>query len=133
MKPVRALAALLLTVVKLGAAIPVVTESKIRSLSMSDLKQQLSNLDDELNQLSSLSLLSGIGSVGYRSQTHKSPTVTEWVQIDLDKEASIDQIVLVPALWRDTKSGFRADGFPRKFKILAGTAGDTVGKVVASF
>jgi signal transduction histidine kinase len=133
MKPVRALAALLLTVVKLGAAIPVVTESKIRSLSMSDLKQQLSNLDDELNQLSSLSLLSGIGSVGYRSQTHKSPTVTEWVQIDLGKEASIDQIVLVPALWRDTKSGFRADGFPRKFKILAGTAGDAVGKVVASF
>ena len=133
MKPVQASAALLLTGVLLNAATPVDSVSKIHGLSISDLKQHLSTLDDELDQLSSLSLLSGIGSVGYRSQAHMSPAVTEWVQIDLGKEAPIDQIVLVPTLWRDTKSGFRADGFPRKFRILAGTAGDTVGKVVASY
>jgi signal transduction histidine kinase len=133
MKPVRALAILLLTGVTLGAATPVDTESKIHGLSMSDLKQRLATLDDELNQLASLSLLSGVGSVGYRSQPHMSPTVTESIQIDFGSEAPIDQIVLVPTLWRDTKTGFRADGFPREFRILAGTAGDTVGKVVASY
>ena len=133
MKPVRALAILLLTGVTLGAATPVDTEYKTHGLSMSDLKQRLATLDDELNQLASLSLLSGIGSVGYRSQAHMSPTVTESIQIDFGSEAPIDQIVLVPTLWRDTKTGFRADGFPREFRILAGTAGDTVGKVVASY
>lgn len=133
MKPVRALAILLLTGVTLGAATPVDTESKIHGLSMSDLKQRLATLNDELNQLASLSLLSGVGSVGYRSQPHMSPTVTESIQIDFGSEAPIDQIVLVPTLWRDTKTGFRADGFPREFRILAGTAGDTVGKVVASY
>ncbi len=90
-------------------------------------------VDQELNQLASLSLLSGVGSVGYRSQIHTSPSVVEFIQIDLGNEVSIDQIVLVPTLWRDTKTGFRADGFPLEFKIIAGASGDPFGTVVASY
>lgn len=110
---------------------PVNTETRIHALSLSDLEQHLVTVDRELNQLASLSLQSGVGSVGYRSEAHESPTKQEWIQIDLGKEVPIDQIVLVPTLWRDTKTGFRADGFPREFRILAGTAGDPVGTVLA--
>jgi signal transduction histidine kinase len=108
-------------------------ESRVRTLSQTDLEQRLAAVDHELNQLASLSLLSGVGSVGYRSQAHSSPKAPESIQIDLGDEVVIDQIVLVPALWRDTKTGFRADGFPREFKIIAGTASDPVGTVVASY
>lgn len=108
-------------------------ESRVRTLSQTDLEQCLVTLDRELNHLASLSLLSGVGSVGYRSQAHSSPNAPESILIDLGDEVLIDQIVLVPTLWRDTKTGFRADGFPREFRIIAGTASDPVGTVVASY
>jgi signal transduction histidine kinase len=134
MNPVRTFATLLLLAgIVLAASKPVDTVTRIQALSLSDLKQRLMDVDDELNRIASLSLLSGVGSVGYRSQAHTSPTDTEWVQIDLGNEVPVDEIVLVPTLWRDTKTGFRADGFPREFKIIAGTAGDPAGTVVASF
>lgn len=126
--------ALLLPTGNLQAATPPVdAKSRIHGLSLSNLEQRLFNVDHELNQLASLSLLSGVGSVGYRSQAHTSPTEPESIQIDLGKDVVIDQIVLVPTLWRDTKTGFRADGFPREFRIIAGTAGDTDGTVLASY
>lgn len=134
MQPVRTFAALLLLAgVMPAATTPMDTVARVHALSLSDLKARLATVDRELNQLASLSLLSGVGSVGYRSLPHTSPTDTEWIQIDLGNEASIDQIVLVPTLWRDTKTGFRADGFPSEFRILAGTASDPVGTVVASY
>jgi len=108
-------------------------EARVRTLSQSDLERCLVTLDRELNHLASLSLLSGVGSVGYRSQTHSSPNAPESIRIDLGDEVVIDQIVLIPTLWRDTKTGFRADGFPREFRIIAGTASDPVGTVVASY
>lgn len=122
-------AAILLTGILHAAATP----DSIGSLSLKGLEQRLAAVDQELNQLASYSLRSGIGAVGYRSQVHTSPTDTEWVQIDLGKEVPIHEIVLVPTLWRDTRTGFRADGFPREFKIIAGTASDPAGTVVASF
>lgn len=134
MNPVRIFATLLLLAgIVPGASKPVDTESRIHTLSLSDLKQRLVDVNHELNQLASLSLLSGVGSVGFRSRTHTSPTDKEWVQVDFGNEVPIDEIVLVPTLWRDTKTGFCSDGFPREFKIITGTAGDPVGTVVASF
>lgn len=112
---------------------PADTKSPLRGLSLSELEQNLQTVDHELNQLASLSLLSGVGSVGYRSLPHSSPTEQESIQINLGDEVTIDQIVLVPTLWRDTRTGFRADGFPREFRIIVGTASDPVGKVVASY
>ena len=116
-----------------AAADPVDAKAQVNSLSLADLERRLVALDHELNQLASLSLLSGVGSVGYRSQVHTSPTDPESIRIDLGNEATIDQIVLVPTLWRDTKTGFRADGFPREFRIIAGTTSDPVGTVLASY
>lgn len=112
---------------------PADAKSRLRGLSLSELEQNLLTVDHELNQLASLSLLSGVGSVGYRSKAQSSPTEQESIQIDLGDEVTIDQIVLVPTLWRDTKTGFRADGFPREFRIIAGTASDSVGTVVATY
>lgn len=109
------------------------TESRIHALSQTELERRLVIVDRELNQLASLSLPSGVGSVGYRSQAHGSPHNPESIQIDLGSTVAIDQILLVPIIWRDTRTGFRADGFPLEFKIIAGTANDTVGTVVASY
>lgn len=128
------LVALLLSTEILPAAPPPEdAESRVHALSQTGLEQRLVTVDSELNQLASLSLLSGVGSVGYRSQIHTSPTDPESIRIDLGKELSIDQIVLVPTLWRDTRTGFRADGFPREFRIIVGTATDSAGTVVASY
>lgn len=128
-----ATAPLLIAGIIQAAPPPLDAESRIHALSLTELEQRLATLDHELSQLASLSLLSGVGAVGYRSQIHTSPTVPESIQIDLGKEVAIDEIVLVPTLWRDTMTGFRADGFPREFRIIAGTAGDPVGTVVASY
>ena len=116
-----------------AATSPADAESRHRGLSLSELEQNLLTVDHELDQLASLSLLSGVGSVGYRSLAHSSPTERESIQIDLGDEVTIDQIILVPTLWRDTRTGFRADGFPREFRIIVGTASDPVGTVVASY
>lgn len=116
-----------------AATHPADNPSRIQTLSQSDLEQRLVNVDQELNQLASLSLLSGVGSVGYRSQPHDSSRNPESIRIDLGGEVVIDQIVLVPTIWRDTKTGFRADGFPSEFRIIAGTGKDESGTVVASY
>jgi len=101
--------------------------------SLSQLEQRAADIDAELNQLAHYSLRSGVGSIGYRSAAHLEPEHTEWVQIQLEADTPIDQIVLVPTIWRDTKSGFKADGFPLQFRIIAGTAHDLEGSVIASF
>jgi signal transduction histidine kinase len=108
-------------------------ETQVHTRSHADLEQRLVSVDRELSQLASLSLLSGVGSVGYRSHFHDSPTDPESIEVDLGGEMAINQIVLVPTLWRDTRTSFRADGFPREFRVIAGTAADTVGTVVASY
>lgn len=124
---------LLITETLQAATTPANAESRVHALSLTDLEQRLVAVDQELNKLASLSLLSGVGSVGYRSQVHTSPTEPESIQIDLGNEVTIDQIVLIPTLWRDTRTGFRADGFPREFKIIAGTSSDPVGTTIASY
>jgi hypothetical protein len=125
--------AVLLAGTLLGAGTPSQPHKPINSASLSELEQRLTATDLELSQLASYSLRTGVGAVGYRSQDHSVATESEWIQIDLDHEKTIDQIVLVPVLWRDSKSGFRADGFPSEFRILVGTASDPVGTVVASY
>ncbi len=126
-------AALLLAGPLQGMGKPAEELAKIDKLSLKVLEQRLATVDQELNQLASYSLRSGVGAVGYRSRVHTSPSEPEWIQIDLGRELPIDQIVLVPTIWRDSKTGFRADGFPREFKILAGTGCDEAGTVVADF
>ena len=99
--------------------------------SLTELEQRLEELDTELQQLAHYSLRTGIGSVGYRSDEHEDPNSTEWIQIELGQAYPLDEIVLVPSIWRDSEAGFRADGFPTAFNILAGDGYST--NVLASF
>lgn len=109
------------------------SSTKIESLTLIQLEQRLAAIDSVLERLAHFSLRSGIGPVGYRSRTHSDPANTEWIQIELSEETSIDQIVLVPTIWRDTERGFVADGFPVEFTVTAGTHADPNATVIARF
>ena len=129
------IAILCLTSLLLGT-LPAVTSSASalpERLSTTQLEQRLQAIDAELEQLARFNPRSGTGSIGYRSATHPDANQLEWVQVELEQPTRIDQIVLVPAIWRDTESGFQADGFPVNFRILAGTEPNSAGTVIASF
>jgi signal transduction histidine kinase len=126
-------AALLLAGILPGMAASVEPAGPLSALSTSGLEQRLVSIDSELAKLASYSLLSGVGSVGFRTAAHKECAHAEWIQIDFGQEETIDQVILVPAIWRDTRSGFQADGFPLEFRIVVGTGQDDKGTVVASF
>ena len=55
------------------------------------------------------------------------------MEVDLGSEYSIDEVVMVPCIQRDTEIGFQADAFPVAFRIVAGTAKDRTGAVVAQY
>lgn len=124
-------AILLLSMVVGAQALTVRSKTPTSERSLSELEIRLQEIDNELSQLSHLSLRSGIGSIGYRSQWHTSADTPEWVKVDLGAEYSIDSIILVPTIWRDSSQGFQSDGFPIEFKIIAGTEADQTGQVIA--
>jgi len=104
--------------------------------SISELEEKRDRIQEELEQLSVFTLRTGaLGTSGYRSfPQDAAETEDEWIQIDLQKEADIDEIALVPTLWRhDDEEGYRSDGFPKAFRILAGSDADPTGSVVAEF
>ncbi|MEX1047962.1 MAG: histidine kinase [Akkermansiaceae bacterium] len=101
--------------------------------STTQLEQHQKAIAAELSELALDSLNSGVGPIGYRSQTHESSDHREWVEVDLGPEGPIDTIVLVPAVCRDTRLSFVSDAFPVSFRVLAGTAADRVGAVVAEY
>ncbi|MFD2276598.1 hypothetical protein ACFSQZ_08980 [Rubritalea spongiae] len=96
------------------------------SFSIATLEKKLELIDRELEQLASYSLRSGTGAVGYKSAPHNEPQNQEWVRVDLGGEFRIDQIVLVPMIWRNTKLGLRAEGFPSDFTVAVGAEGGEV-------
>ncbi|CAA6677746.1 MULTISPECIES: ATP-binding protein [unclassified Lentimonas] len=104
---------------------------RLDELSLTELEQRLIDIDAELEQLSSYTLRSGAGAVGYRSGSHEEPSAAEWIRIELGEAITVDQIVLVPTLYRDPDTGLRSEGFPSAFRIIAGTS-DT-SNVVATF
>lgn len=99
--------------------------------SLNQLEQRLAEIDTELEQLAAYSFRSGRGAVGYQSGSHDEPEATEWIQIELGKECPVDQVVLVPFIGRDPTRGLEAEGFPVRFRILAGSGQTT--NVLASF
>ncbi|MBT5816525.1 MAG: ATP-binding protein [Opitutales bacterium] len=104
----------------------------IDSLTLSQLEDRREAINTEMLQIARYSLQSGVGPIGYRSNPNASPDIAEFIQIDLGKETLIDMIILAPTIWRGTQTGFRADGFPRSFKIVAGTSDNLTGVTVAS-
>jgi signal transduction histidine kinase len=95
------------------------------------LEQQLAKIDAQLAKLANYSLNGGIGSIGYRSKSNPDENHQEWVEIRFDHEVPLDEVVLVPAIRRDTANGFQADAFPKSFRLIAGSHEDPEGRVVA--
>lgn len=95
----------------------------LKAISINELEIKLTEMEDERELLARLTLRTGSGTIGYRSKWRESssPFQEEWVEIDLGEVSEIDQIVLVPTLWRSEDTGFHADAFPEKFRIIAGT------------
>ena len=102
--------------------------------SAAGLQEKLASIDRELGQLARPNMRSGAGSIGYRSfPAHGDPQHKEWFQVELGQVRTVERIVLVPTIWRDSKHGPVADGFPLEFRLLAGTGEDSEGEVIASF
>ena len=83
------------------------------------LEKRLEAIDQELETLAHPRLLSGIGPIGYRSQAHDTDGHEEWIEVSLEDKATINEIILVPALYHNPDSTVEADGFPEEFKIWA--------------
>ncbi|MGI9471383.1 MAG: histidine kinase [Rubripirellula sp.] len=109
------------------------SDAPLKRLSLTTLERRLTTTDQRLRLLAQPSMRTGVGAVGYRSDVHGSSTHPEWVQITLSEPRTIDEVVLVPTIWRDTVNGFRADGFPLEFCIRVGEGTDQEGTVVAQF
>jgi signal transduction histidine kinase len=101
--------------------------------NIAELEQELRNIDQQLEGLATFSMQTSVGAIGFRSKVHPDPDYTEWIHIDLNGTHEIDLIVLVPAIWRETGTGFIADGFPTEFEVLAGTPEHPEGTTIARF
>ncbi len=124
------LASLLL--IQTNAASPPL-EPNLHELSLAELEQRLQNTDNQLKQLARYRMRSGVGSQGFRSQHYPTPHNKVWVEIELEKETSIDEIILTPNIRRDTHKAFQTDGLPSTFRIIAGTDLDREGVIVAEY
>ena len=105
--------------------------AQLEALSLSQLEQHLTEIDAELGQLASFTVRGGTGSVGYYSSTHRDPDAKESIRVELAKESTIEEVVLVPVLSRHAKTGLQSTGFPVAFRVLVGTGQTT--HEVASF
>lgn len=105
---------------------------ELSELKLSQLEQRLTEIDAELEQLAKMSLRSGVGSIGYRSRGYDSPNTPISVEVELEHEVPVDEVVLVPTLWRDSEKGFQADGFPASFRIIAKSTQHPEGTVLAN-
>jgi signal transduction histidine kinase len=100
---------------------------------VADLEQRLKDIDSRLGTLAHFTMQTGAGAIGYRSQVHDTAAHEEWVQIDLGETGPIDEIVIVPTIYRSFDSQVRADAFPEAFRVVAGTEKEAAGTVIASF
>ncbi len=101
--------------------------------SIPDFEGRLAEIDDRLAQLANFSLQTGVGTIGYWSRARVTSPHSEWVQIDFGDERVIDQIVLVPSIWRETSKGYTADAFPLEFRLVVMNEANPEGIEVASF
>jgi signal transduction histidine kinase len=106
---------------------------ELRSRPLVQLEQRLAEIDQELSTLANYSLRSGTGAIGYRSDFHENELFSEWVEIRFSSPHPLDEVVLVPVVRRDTQTGFQADGFPKCFRLIAGTAENPDGQLVAEY
>ncbi|MGJ8673367.1 hypothetical protein [Rubritalea sp.] len=129
----KVLFTLLLFACAAGEVLTAAEYSGLKQLSLTQLEERASEIDGQLDQLAGCTLRSGVGNLGWLSQSREDPSHPEWVEIDFGEDKVIDLIVMAPIIWNDTSTGPRADGFPEEFKVIVGKNGEREGKVVASF
>lgn len=104
--------------------------------TISELEERKDSIKAELEQLAVINLRTGaLGTSGYRSFPQDSPNIEgEWIQVDFEEEVSINEVILVPTLWRyGDEEGYRSDGFPEAFRVIVGIEGEESGRIVAEF
>lgn len=103
------------------------TDTRDLNRSTVELERRLNAIDSILQDLSDYQIVSGMGPIGYRSDSDKATDTGEWVEVALKEPTMIDQIVLVPALWRGSSGGPQADAFPEAFRaIIRDEAGEEI-------
>ncbi|MDF7826811.1 hypothetical protein P4B35_22480 [Pontiellaceae bacterium B12227] len=121
-----------LTIVLLTVLLTVTAVAeRLKGSSLSELEQRLADIDAQLGLLANYGLGTGIGAIGHRSNAHNTANHQEWININFEASVPLNEVMLIPAIRRDTESGFQADGFPRHFRLIAGTDDAPEGRVVA--
>lgn len=105
----------------------------LAELSVDQLEQRRNEIDTQLHRIATYSLGSGLGTIGYRSNSHETADHAEWIEMDLGAAVPLDEIILVPTIRRDPASGFQADAFPTALRVRAGTGPGRDGQIVAEF
>lgn len=107
--------------------------SRFEQLPLKEVEAQLGEIESELENLAHPTMRAGVGNIGWSSKPRKRADHPEWVRIRLDGETLIDQIVLVPVVWREASTVLEADAFPVAFDVIVGKGKSDAGTVVASF
>lgn len=105
-----------------------------KSSSITALEHRKAEINAELPTLAHLSLNSGVSSIGYRSHHYLDPPDhKEWVEIEFAEPTKLDEIILVPTIWRDTQGNFQADAFPAAFTITARENSSSPASIIADY
>jgi hypothetical protein len=101
--------------------------AKATSPEIDQISSRLKELKEQLNALPKPEKESP--SNGYHSGIEPAPDVEKWVQVDLGRVMSIDELRLVPARPTDFPDtpGF---GFPRRFRVEAAQADDFSDRII---
>lgn len=110
----------------------IVAATPVTKLTTAQLESRLVEIDKQLQNLAKYSLRSGHGTIGWRSRPHNEASKPEWIQINLSKPTTIDQVVLIPAIMRGSQSSYLAEGFPLEFRVIVGDPSNPEGTVVGS-
>ncbi len=100
---------------------------------LANLQKRLDDIDSQLATIAHFTMQAGAGPIGYRSQLHDTAAHEEWVEIDLGDPGIIDEIVIVPTIYRRFDSQLQSDAFPDAFRVVTGTGDDARGTTIASF
>ncbi|CAA6677811.1 Unannotated [Lentimonas sp. CC4] len=98
------------------------------------LEKRQDAMNEQLSALAQPTLNMAVGQIGFRSLYHRKKTEPlEWIQVDLEKPVTVDEIVLVPVVSRMFSLGVVADAFPVDFKVFVGSSPDGPRQLVAEF
>lgn len=105
----------------------------IDGMSLNELEDRLEEVDTRLEVIARYSPRTGVGGIGFRTDTYADPNHEEWIQVTLEEVKEIEEIILAPVLRRGAEHGFQSDAFPEEFRVRLGIADDDEGQVVATF